>query len=327
MAELAILGAHRARHNAAIFRIAPTMSDLILHHYKESPYAEKVRTLMGHKGVAWQSVTVPRIAPKPDLTALTGGYRKVPVLQRGADIFCDTRLICAEIERLHPVPSAAATPGHFGAVIEHWVDVHLFAKAVAYTFGRNADHLPDALLADRAALRGAPLEREALKAAVPLAEQELRRHLGWVEAGLQAPSPFVNGKHPGPGDFNLYATVWFAVQGRFDLTPFTALSTWFGRMQGMGHGQRVDSTPEAAMAIAAESRPRPLTYESQLPDASGLELGQMVCVTPELLGHGTSVRGELVGIDGERVSLLVLSERCGALHVHFPRQGYRLLAA
>lgn len=303
------------------------MSDLILHHYKESPYAEKVRALMGHKGIGWQSVTVPRIAPKPDLTALTGGYRKVPVLQHGADIFCDTRLICAEIERQHPTPSAAATPGHFSEAIEHWVDTHLFGKAVAYTFGRNADHLPDALLADRAALRGAPLEREALKAAVPLAEQELSRNLGWIETGLQGGLPCVNGRHPGPGDFTLYATVWFAVQGRFELAPFPALAAWFGRMQALGHGHRVDSTPEAAMAVAAEARPLPLTYESLLPDASGLELGQMVWVTPELLGHGTSVRGELVGINHERLSLLVLSERCGALHVHFPRQGYRLKTA
>jgi len=31
--------------------------------------------------------------PKPDLTALTGGYRKTPVLQIGADIYCDSQLI------------------------------------------------------------------------------------------------------------------------------------------------------------------------------------------------------------------------------------------
>jgi Glutathione S-transferase, N-terminal domain len=40
--------------------------------------------------------------PKPDLTALTGGYRKTPVLQIGADIYCDSQLIMRELERRYP---------------------------------------------------------------------------------------------------------------------------------------------------------------------------------------------------------------------------------
>ena len=67
--------------------------DLVLHHYPESPYAEKVRRILGFKGLAWKSVTIPMMMPKPDLLALTGGYRKTPVLQIGADVYCDTDLI------------------------------------------------------------------------------------------------------------------------------------------------------------------------------------------------------------------------------------------
>ena len=62
------------------------MNTLILHHYNESPYAEKIRALLGYKGLSWRSVMMPRIAPKPDMVALTGGYRTVPVLQIGADV-------------------------------------------------------------------------------------------------------------------------------------------------------------------------------------------------------------------------------------------------
>jgi len=300
------------------------MSTLVLHHYKESPYAEKVRALLGYKGLAWQSVNVPRIAPKPDLTALTGGYRKVPVLQRGADIYCDTRLILAVIAQLHPEPPCRSQPGHFNEVVEHWVDVSLFAKAVAYTFGRNVDHLPDVLLADRAALRGAPLDRQALKDAVPLAAMELGRHIGWIEQGLLGAGPFVNGSHPGTGDFTLYSTIWFAVQGGLDLTPWPAVAAWFARIQAFGHGQRSELPAADALAMAAQAQPRALADPRTEADPSGLALGQMVRVTPELLGHGTSVRGELVGLDADRLTVLVLSEACGALHVHFPRQGYRL---
>lgn len=81
------------------------MADIILHHYGTSPYSEKVRLGLGLKGLAWASVEIPVIMPKPDLTALTGGYRKTPVLQIGADIYCDSQLIMRELERRQPSPS------------------------------------------------------------------------------------------------------------------------------------------------------------------------------------------------------------------------------
>lgn len=306
------------------------MSDaqsLILHHYKESPYAEKIRALLGHKRLAWRSVITQRIAPKPDLVALTGGYRKVPVLQVGADVFCDTRLIAAELDRRLPQPSIRAEAGQWSDVIGHWVDVNLFGRAVAYTLGRNVDHLPDAFLEDRAALRGAPLEREALKRAVPLVAQELAAQLAWIEAGLSGTSPYVNGAGPGEGDFTLYSTLWFMGNGRFDFAPFPAICAWMGRIKAFGHGAPTDMSADESLAVAAATEPASLPYESHLPDAAGVTLGQVVSVAPELLGHGTAVRGELVGINTERLTVKVRSDRCGAVHVHFPRLGYRVRAA
>ena len=61
------------------------MSDLILHHYPTSPFAEKVRLILGFKGLAWKSVFIPMIMPKPDVIALTGGHRRTPLLQIGAE--------------------------------------------------------------------------------------------------------------------------------------------------------------------------------------------------------------------------------------------------
>jgi glutathione S-transferase len=63
------------------------MTSTILQHYNTSPYAEKVWTGLGLKGLAWASVELPVIMPKPNLTALTGDYRKPPVLQIGAGPF------------------------------------------------------------------------------------------------------------------------------------------------------------------------------------------------------------------------------------------------
>jgi glutathione S-transferase len=82
------------------------MSDLLLlHHYDEAPFAEKIRLIFGIKGLSWNSVIIPSAMPKPDLMPLTGGYRRTPVLQIGADIYCDTQLIAAVLERLYPTPT------------------------------------------------------------------------------------------------------------------------------------------------------------------------------------------------------------------------------
>lgn len=78
------------------------MADIILHQYATSPFSEKVRLLLGAKGLAWHAVEIPAILPKPDLLALTGGYRRTPVLQVGADIYCDTALICEVLDALAP---------------------------------------------------------------------------------------------------------------------------------------------------------------------------------------------------------------------------------
>ena len=71
---------------------------MILHHYPTSPFAEKIRLIFGHKRIDWQEVIIPMVMPKPDLMPLTGGYRKTPVLQIGADVYCDTALICDVLE-------------------------------------------------------------------------------------------------------------------------------------------------------------------------------------------------------------------------------------
>lgn len=60
---------------------------LILHHYDASPYAEKIRLMFGLTGTRWQSLIAPVQPPRPSVDPLTGGYRRIPVAQIGADIF------------------------------------------------------------------------------------------------------------------------------------------------------------------------------------------------------------------------------------------------
>ena len=144
--------------------MSESASTAVLHHYKISPFSEKVRLVLGYKGMAWRSVTVPSILPKPDVLALTGGYRKTPFLQIGADIYCDTALICEVLEHLQPQPSLypAASKG-VARVLAQWADSTLFwaamgynlsAKGAAALFANAPPEAAQSFSADRAAMSG-----------------------------------------------------------------------------------------------------------------------------------------------------------------------------
>ena len=157
---------------------APAIGDdLVLHHYAGSPFSEKVRLVLGMKGMRWRSVTVPVMLPKPDVVALTGGYRRTPFLQIGADIYCDTALMCRVIDRLAPEPPLypESTRG-LATIVAQWADQALFWTAVPFTMQpAGVAHIfagvpPEAVKAfgaDRAAmspaLRRAPLHDQAAR--------------------------------------------------------------------------------------------------------------------------------------------------------------------
>ena len=119
------------------------MTDLILHHYPMSPFAQKIRLALGYKRLAWRSVLIPAVMPKPDVVALTGGYRRTPVLQVGADIYCDTALVCDVLEHVQPEPMLYP-PALRGVarVFAQWADTTLFWAAMAYSLQpRGAAHV------------------------------------------------------------------------------------------------------------------------------------------------------------------------------------------
>jgi glutathione S-transferase len=156
------------------------MTDIILHHYETSPYAEKVRLGLGLKGLAWASVEIPVIMPKPDLTALTGGYRKTPVLQIGADLYCDSQLIMRELERRHPSPSFYPAGRGAADALAWWAEKTMFSPAVSIVFAKRPDTLPEGFLEDRAKFSGRNIDPVAMMAAVPNLLDQLRAHFDWL---------------------------------------------------------------------------------------------------------------------------------------------------
>src|SRR5277367_2769791 len=229
--------------------------DIILHHYDTSPFSEKVRLLLGLKGLSWGSVIQPTIMPKPDLTPLTGGYRRIPVLQIGADVYCDSQVIMAQIaDRAGGAPLEGA-----GWAVNLWADRLFFQSAVPIIFGEI--EVPKAFIEDREKLSGRPFDTAQMKAAAGHMQQQWRAQAAWLDQAL-AQSDFLAGDKPGLADIAAYMNVWFlggAVRNTADalMAGLDRLVAWRGRMRAIGHGARTEMTPAEALEVAKSSGPAP----------------------------------------------------------------------
>lgn len=308
------------------------MSELILHHYPTSPFAEKARLLLGFKQLSWHSVTIPPLMPKPDLMALTGGYRRTPVLQVGADIYCDTALIARRLEQEKAVPSLFPEGQEFTAAsFAQWADSVIFQHAVslvfqpesiAARFGKLPPEFLKAFIADRSQLfsggsstrLSAELARQQWPVFMARLDQQLSREEG----------DFLFGE-PSLADFAVAHVLWFV-----KATPVTsplvdaypAVAAWLGRVLGFGYGAPVEMSGEQAIAIARDSQPAALPDEP-FSDPNGFQAGQHVAVAATDYGVDP-VEGELLHVGSEAIILRREDPRAGTVHVHFPRVGFRI---
>ena len=301
------------------------MNDLILHHYDFSNFAEKARLMLGFKGLAWRGVEQPPILPKPDLTPLTGGYRRIPVLQDGADLWCDTRLIARELERRAPSPTLfpAQTRG-FAEAIAWWAE-HQFMRPVAlYVSGINAEHMPAGLHEDRARLHGLPPPSiEAVRKAATRNLHLVRPQIAWLADMLQDGRPFLLGGTPCIADFAAYHVVWFFkgrhIDCRQELAPYPRLLAWRDRMAAIGHGRRTDIDPAQALDAARDAEPaKPRPSEPQEGDPQPGEHARVRSSD----NAKDWVEGEVTFIDAHEIALLREDPRVGRVAVPFPRLGY-----
>lgn len=314
--------------------VANLMSELILHHYPTSPFAEKARLLLGFKGLSWRSVSIPPMMPKPDLTALTGGYRKTPVLQIGADIYCDTALMARRLEQEKASPAlfpegremiaASFAAWADSVVFQHAVSLVFQPESVAVRFAKLSPEAIKAFIADRAGLfSGGTTTRLSAEQAkhqwptiIARLEQQLQREEGDFLLGV-----------PSIADFAMAHPLWF-----LRATPVTsplvdaypAVSAWLGRVLGFGHGAPSEMSSEEALEVARSAKPADLPDEI-FEDPNGFTKGQQVSIGATDYGVDP-VAGELLFSGREELILRREDPRGGVVHVHFPRFGFRVEA-
>jgi glutathione S-transferase len=300
------------------------MTDIILHHYDTSPYAEKVRTGLGLKGLAWASVELPQIMPKPNLTALTGGYRKTPVLQIGADIYCDSQLIMRELERRHPTPSFYPAGRGAADALAWWAEKTMFLPAVSIAFAKRPEVLPKGFLEDRAKFSGRNIDPVVMLAAVPNQLDQLRAHFDWLDQTLADGRSFLQGRAVGLSDLAAYHPVWYLRQNfgsaAAPLDGFPRLLSWAERVAAIGHGRRSPMTSEQALDVARTATSI-AKASTDAKDPIGRKPGQVVSVTPDDTGRDPVI-GELVTSGIDEIVIRRRDPAIGEVCVHFPRAGF-----
>ena len=301
-----------------------TGSPVILHHFDESPFSEKIRVVFGLKDIAWTSVRISRIMPRPDLMPLTGGYRRTPVMQIGADIYCDTQCIVREIERRFPDPTLFPAGEGLAWASSMWSDRSFFQNTVNLVFGSLADKVPQSFIEDREKLRGAKFDVGAMKAAIPQMRDQFRAHMQWIEAQLGDGRPWLNGSRASLVDVNAYMNVWYVRSNLPDagamLAEFGLACAWESRMRGIGHGRREEMSSAAALDLAKNATPQ-TAVTGDPHDPNGRKPGDRVEVSPDDYGK-VKVSGEIVSLSSQHIALRRHDTRAGEIVVHFPRAGF-----
>lgn len=304
-------------------------SEIILHNYPQSPVAEKARVAFGIKGLSWRNVEIPRLPPKPFLTALTGGYRRTPVVQIGADIYCDSQCIIRELDRRYPSPGFF--PGQDGGLmwcLSRWTDGGLFDLGVKIVLGSAGDKLPQDFAEDRGRLYLGENWAEGLKAAnagLPHLVSQVRAPLAWLDRQLGDGRDFLLGRAPAAIDAQVYHVVWF-LRGRWDqgpafLSEFPGLERWEDNVRKLGHGSVTDMSPQDAIDRAGACEPLQIDGEDGN-DPQGLAPGMQVAVSPDVDGGEPPVAGTVVAVSCDTITLRRSEPETGNLNVHFPRAGY-----
>jgi len=306
----------------------------ILHHYPNSPFAEKIRLILGYKRISWQSVVIPLNNAQPDLVALTGGYRQVPVLQMGSDIYCGSSLIADVLEHLAPWPTLYPEPSKgLARILAQWADTTLFCTSMAFsTQSKGLEQLFEHAPSDAAKAFSEDCKSMGAGMA-PLPPQDaaaayrscLRRLSDMLDD-----RPFLLGDMPCIADFSVYAPLWFTqirtsvLADILNATP--AVLDWMDRMSALGHGSMEKSSATGAVAVAAASEPAAL-HDDVFQDEHGIALGSRVVMGTVGVGQEQPTKGELIAATRLHYTLRRTDAQAGTVHVHFPRIGYALKLA
>ncbi|MCW5660453.1 MAG: glutathione S-transferase family protein [Burkholderiaceae bacterium] len=313
------------------------MAGWMLYHYGVSPYAEKARLLLGHKQLAWGSIEVPVIPPRPGLQKVLGGFRRIPVLQRGADFFCDTRLLPHVLDSVHP--ERPLLPRHAWVVstlIAQWVEPRVFLMMGPVRFESRDDLqaleamglVPGDFLRDRAPFMAPAVDTRRSGTVRASARDHVVSYLALLEALLDNGQGYLCGSEPCAADFSGYHTVWWlraAPRRHALLDRFSALGAWADRMAAIGHGRPRPTSIDEGLQAACDAQ-ADAGWQPDWPAVNDVRLGCEVSLQPDDYGRDP-VFGTLTAVTERHFTLTREAPDIGWVRLHFPKVGYEVVLA
>jgi glutathione S-transferase len=299
------------------------MNDFILHHYPFSPYSEKVRVMLAYAGIDWLSVIHKEMPPRPELEPLAGNYSRIPVAQINSDVFCDSNIIAEEIAKLANKPelilsNASQEVQDFVEKVEGKI---FFACVLGGGSAKLRKKIRETMswwdivrfFIDRIKMGATATTDNMIK--MGDAKKILREHLIEMEALLD--NDFIFGEKVCVADFAAYHSLWFVRDvGECEfMNEYPKVCAWMDRVKNLGEVTITEISGAKALSIAKNSQPRELEI------IEGVE--KEVAVAPSDYRQ-IKTTGILKFEDKTRWVISNNNERAGAVHIHFPRRGYKI---
>jgi glutathione S-transferase len=311
------------------------MADIILHHYQLSPFARKVRAVFGYKSLSWKSCIQSRVLPRPELSIMTGAFRRIPVMQVGADLFCDSNLALRVLERLQPAPPIRPASDLLSQPLSQWFEPRMFSVFSALRF-RHPDDVKgvfasqeerNEFVRDRAPFMAPMMDISKNAENAPTTAAHARIFVQWIEDRLAETGAFLQGVRPTHADFSAWHPLnWIKDQSaRRDLLPeFDRVWAWVDRLAAFGEGPHSPVSPADAVSVARQA-----SAAFSLPHAPGPgDPAQGSRVRIGSTDYGTdAVEGDVLSIGLDHVSIRRETPETGDIALHFPRWGYCVVPA
>ncbi|KAF8528932.1 hypothetical protein BU17DRAFT_80078 [Hysterangium stoloniferum] len=324
---------------------------VILYRYDGSPFSNKIENILLLKRITFFTVDVSRVLPRPELSDLLGvSYRRIPILAIGNDVYCDTTIIAAALERRFPPgdgygtifpplkhASTSVDKGLQKAFATFYCDRVLFSLS---TGSLPWDALPQSFLDDRRALIGTSIDVQANTSRRPIVHSSLSSHLDFFEEQLSDGREWLfNTVAPGLSDISLhFILAWIqpfpGISDVFDKTKFPKTLSWLDRCEETIKQKRmVGPAPEKLTGQIAAQQIISAKWEDlseigfDAIEGSRLSVkpGSVISVIPDDYGRSHPTEGRLIGLNREEIVVETKGSLGGVVKVHFPRLGFLIL--
>jgi glutathione S-transferase len=332
----------------------------ILFHYEGSIFSHKVLWYLWLRGIEYDecvrttcfnsfhrlttSQIQPAIMPRPDLELIDVGYRKVPIMAIGKDIYSDSRLIISKLETLFSdSPLTLSTPAEEGTrkLFENWTsEGGVFWNAVKLVpYWVDGGLLSNkAFVDDREKLTGKRMTKEVIQAGRSDGAQHMQQAFDMMESTFLADGrDWVLGtKEPSLADIDAaWPFKWLLMEPtmvgslpseHFTKERYPKLYTWVERFvaetekkgKRLGQVTALDGKAMAERTFSASSSSDDVSFIDG--DPLGLQKEDDVEVFPADYGQVGKSTGKLIGLTTHEV---VICNSKG-LNLHFPRWNFSI---